>query len=162
MKSPLFTSLLALSLLATPLRSQDTDPVAEAQKLPSNIETVVTGGHWERGDQDGAFRVVMLLEGWEHLGNRVLLQWISYDQDNHEMVVEKTVAIEEIPVGAAWRITSAKFVMPKDKPGNDSKDPAKPAPPQLVLQAVSERAGKATFTITPTNDHQYKFSQSLK
>lgn len=113
MKSRIFISLIALGLSATPLRSQEADPVAEAQKLPGNIETVVTGGHWERGDQNGTFRVIMLLEGWEHLANRVLLQWIRYDEDKPEMVVENTVRIEEIPVGAAWRITSAKFVTQK-------------------------------------------------
>ncbi|QIF03410.1 hypothetical protein [Roseimicrobium sp. ORNL1] len=162
MRSPLLISLLSLGLLSVPLFSQDTDPAADGAKLPTNVETVVTGGHWERGDQDGTYRVIMLLEGWEHLANRVLLQWIRYDQDKQEMLVEKTVAIEEIPVGAAWRITSVNFVTPKDLPAKGSKATEKQGQLQLVLQAHSERAGKATFTITPTTDHRYAFLESLK
>ncbi len=85
------------------------------------------------------------MEGWEHLSNRVLLQWIRRDGDKQELIVEKTVPIQEISTEGAWRISEAKFVKS-----------------QFVLQVTSERMGTTTMVIMPAADHQYKFYRGVK
>ncbi len=116
--------------------------VAISAQNPSRTSS---GGYWERGEQDGTFRVIILLEGWEHLSNRVFLQWVRCDGDNQSLIVEKTVPIKEINDAGNWRITVPRFVKT-----------------QIILPAESQEHGKTSFSIMATPDHGHKIYRGVK
>ncbi len=52
-------ALLLLAPLAAPATAEDSDKGAEFQTLNTAIETVISGGFWERKDQDGTYRLIV-------------------------------------------------------------------------------------------------------
>lgn len=116
MAPSLFRGLLAALLVTFPVLAP-----AQEDSLPTldtRIETVVTRGHWTSGEASGAYRVIVLTEGWESIRRRVIVQWLEEDQDAQETVVRAVVDLGTIltdaysvsaPVitkeGAAWRLT---------------------------------------------------------
>ncbi len=116
--------------------------------LPTEIETVASGGFWSRDGHDGSFRLVIELLGWETLYNRAFLQWIRLDPDKQDLVVERTVPIKEI--GGRWRISSHKFAF-RGK--------------QTIIVISAKRQNppaQTTFTIVPAADFSYTITTSEK
>lgn len=77
--APVLASLL-VALIAMPLH-------AEESPIPSpdpKITSVISGGHWEDGEEHGSYRVVMWSEGYEHVSSGVLAEWISDPQEAGE------------------------------------------------------------------------------
>ena len=110
-----YFGLLLLFLSWSPAFAQETDAGANAVvTLPSQVETVVSGGYWERDGKEGSYRVIILLEGWEHLSNRVFLQWLAVDHEKHDFVSQRIVPIAEINE-ARWRISEARFELVSDQ-----------------------------------------------
>ena len=152
---PFIASLLCLSAAtvssgaAEKETREDSAIGTELQAMNPAIETVISGGFWERMDQDGSYRLIVRLEGWEHLANRVFLQWLRRDQDTHQIIVERTVPIAEFDA-ARWRISEAKFVLA----GKQWK---------IVLRAQPTYEGqKVVFTIVPSADFTYKVTKGTK
>lgn len=148
---------LFLVVLFTTLPLGAQQPAAAASEIPIGIkslditiETIASGGFWQKGDVDGSYRVVILLEGWEHLSNKVFLQWVRQDRDNQTLVVDKTLHLAELDshAGVRWRISAPKFVLS----GKQSS---------LVFPAVSE-SGKKTFTVIPDASQSYKVTEAKK
>jgi hypothetical protein len=140
--------LLPCALLAQSKEEPQLAAKAEAEALPTEIETVVSGGYWTRHNQDGSFRLIIHLVGWEELSSRAFLQWIRTDHDKQELIVERTVPIKEIAGG--WRVVSQKFVLHGKR--------------WDIVISAERRApkAKATFTITPSADFSYTISTSEK
>lgn len=140
---------LFVVLLLTAAQAQEEASVADkAGALPTEIETVVSGGFWSRDGHDGSFRLVILLLGWDTLYNRAFLQWTRIDPDKQENVIERTVPIKEI--GGQWRISSQKFVY-RGK--------------QTIIVISAKRQNpraETTFTIVPSSDFSYTFTTSEK
>lgn len=140
---------LFVILALTATQAQEAASVADkAVAVPTEIETVESGGFWTRDGHDGSFRLVIEIQGWDTLYNRVFLQWIRRDPDKQEDVVERTVPITEI--AGRWRITSQKFVF-RGK--------------QTVIIISAKRQvppAEATFTIVPSSDFSYTVTTSEK
>ncbi len=121
---------------------------AKAEGLSPEIETVATGGYWERDNQDGSFRLVIQCVGWEELGSRAFLQWIRADHEKQETVIERTIPIKEI--GGRWRVSSQKFVF-RGKETNIIISATRRSPP-----------GQMTLTIVPSANFSYTVTVSDK
>ena len=143
MKALAWICIAGVACAAPPAGANEPD-IAKWQSLDTSLESVVSGGFWKRDQVDGAFRVLVLREGWEHVGTRVMLQWVRRDADKQDLVVEKTVPITEI-APMQWRVTDVKFVRAKDKW-------------QIRLPVMNIEGTKSTFTITPEPDHTYRIT----
>jgi hypothetical protein len=75
--------------------------------LPSDVETVVSGGRWRSGGTEGGYRVVVRSGGFEHVVSQVQVDWISdpKDQDTPPSIVASEVAST-----GSWRIGCARIV----------------------------------------------------
>jgi hypothetical protein len=132
-------------VLMTPFTSAAEPDISKWQALDASLEKVVSGGFWEREKADGVFRVLVLIEGREHIGSRVLLQWVRRDADQQDLIVEKTIPIKEL-AAPQWRATDVKFVRVKDQW-------------QIRIPVMPVFEGKnATFTITPDPNHTYRIT----
>jgi hypothetical protein len=141
-----FLVLLPCALLAQ--SQEDPQLAAKAEALPPEIETVASGGYWTHDNQDGSFRLIIHLVGWEELYSRAFLQWIRIDHDKQELIVERTVPIKEID--GRWRVVSQKFVL-RGKRWD------------IVISAKRRvPEARATFTITPAADFSYTITTSEK
>ena len=118
---------------------------AKWNALDPALEAVVSGGFWERKGADGIFRVLVIAQGWEHVGTRVLLQWVRRDEEKQGLVVERTVPIKELD-GLEWHAGDVKFAQAKDT-----------WQIRIPVAHVFEEK-KASFTITPSVDHTYKIT----
>lgn len=142
---------LALGILISALpilaRAQDPDPgVAAVVGLAPQIETVASGGYWEANGKEGSYRVIILLDGWEHLSNRVFLQWVEVDQEKQEFHSLRIIPIPEVSEGR-WRVTEAKFELVGEQW-------------RIVLPARGQDVDrKATLTVVPAADFTYKMLQ---
>ena len=114
--------------------------------LAPSIETVLTHGHWTAAGASGAYRVIVLTEGWESVRRRVIVQWLEEDQDAQETVVRATVDLGTIltdaysvsaPVitkrGTAWQLT----VRTSDRPLAQATTPVvfTLGPPGIIRRA---------------------------
>ena len=45
--------------------------------VPLSVSSVLTDGYWQSNGQAGRYRVVVTEEGWEHVTNRLLVEWIA-------------------------------------------------------------------------------------
>ncbi len=130
-----------------PLSSIAEENDAKWKALDPALETVVSGGFWERKGADGVFRVLVIAQGWEHVGTRVLLQWVRRDDGKQELVVERAVPIKELE-GLQWHASDVKFALAKDT-----------WQIRIPVTHVFEEK-KATFTVIPSVDHTYKITSS--
>jgi hypothetical protein len=75
--------------------------------LPADVETVVTGGRWRSGANEGTYRVVVRSGGFEHVVSQVQVDWVSNptDQDKPQVVVAS-----EIASTGSWRVGRARIV----------------------------------------------------
>lgn len=139
--------LLGAFVLPFCLQAQDPDPgVAAVVGLEAQIETVASGGYWEANGKEGSYRIIILLEGWEHLSNRVFLQWLEVDQEKHDFVSQRIVPIPEVNEGR-WRVTEARFELVGEQW-------------RIVLPVRGQEVDrKATLTIVPSADFTYKMLQ---
>ena len=140
--------LLVIVTLTVAHAQEEASLADKVAALPPEIETVASGGFWSKNGQDGSFRLVIQLLGWDDLYNRAFLQWIRIDPDKQETVVECTVSIKEI--AGRWRISSQKFVF-RGKQAVIVVSAKRHAPP-----------ARATFTIVPSADFSYTITTSEK
>ena len=104
MKTLQIAAALLLLSVAGSVHAQDED-VADAKAIPASVQSVQSGGYWQKGDQDGHYRVVVTSGGFEHVISRLFIQWIALDQDAREYKLNRTVEVKEI--GIASTVTPA-------------------------------------------------------
>lgn len=83
--------VIAALLLPDPVYGQQHD------QLPTDVETVVSGGLWQKGPEEGRFRVVIRSSGFEHVISTLTVDWIS---DPTESDSARIVASVPIPTTA--------------------------------------------------------------
>jgi hypothetical protein len=96
-----FTIAAALLLpLSVAVWAQD-ELLKDVRSLPPHVHSVLSGGYWEHGNQDGFYRVVVLAGGFEHVIARLYVQWISTDQVTRDYKIVRTVNVTEFNGGGA-------------------------------------------------------------
>jgi hypothetical protein len=118
----------------------------EAGDIATDIETIISGGYWKQGQEEGHFRLILKLEGWEHLANRAFLQWVKQGNERGASVVLKSVPIREIN-NAHWRITGPRLTLN-----------GKSWTLSLNAQATFGEEARV-FNIVPTAEFEYAFSE---
>lgn len=64
--------------------------------LATNIQSVVSGGYWSNGNEEGFFRAVVAAGGVEHVGMKLYLQWMGVEVDSNTIVPLVTVPVAEV------------------------------------------------------------------
>jgi hypothetical protein len=64
-------------------------------QLNVHIDTVVSGGHWCRGKDEGFYRVVVYTSGLEEVYHNLYVQIMKVDPEKHEVVVDRSVPVKE-------------------------------------------------------------------
>ena len=105
MKTLQIAAALLLLSVAGSVHAQDED-VADAKAIPASVQSVQSGGYWQKGDQDGHYRVVVTSGGFEHVISKIYVQWIELDQDAREYKVLRTLDIKELNGGFASTIAA--------------------------------------------------------
>lgn len=90
----LFAVLVAQAspALAQPLGTE----LAEVEALPAHIATVVTGGEWQAGEEQGFYRIVVTAGGIDHVSNRIYVQRLALDFAENGYRLVETRGVEEI------------------------------------------------------------------
>lgn len=94
-----FVAMLLLGLsLATPSNAQN-EAFEAAEQVPAGIQSIMTGGIWMRGKDEGFFRVVVVAGGVEHVTNRLYIQWlrVNYETQGYDLI--RTVNVKQLNVG---------------------------------------------------------------
>lgn len=123
---------------------------SDTPKLAPEVEFVVSGGHWQSGDQEGRYRVLVINSGWEHVHSKVFLQWISTGtQEQQDPSILFSVPIQEINESPVWSVGVPEF--PHDTE-------------QIKLRATNSRNLKEQllFNITPQAGGKYQIKEGTK
>jgi hypothetical protein len=84
-------------LLATglPVLSQDAFKFA-LDTLTGNVREVKSAGRWRTATAMGVYRVIVVRDGYEHIADRLYIQWLSNASDDASPRVLATVGVSEI------------------------------------------------------------------
>lgn len=109
------SAMLLVAGAASPSGAQAVDPLPS---IDPTIESVITRGQWTAGEATGAFRIIVLAEGWESIRRRVIVQWLEEDQDEQANVIRAALDLGTIlptaysisdPIvtrqGTVWQLT---------------------------------------------------------
>jgi hypothetical protein len=117
--------LVLLVLTVLPARAQDQNLAGNDQELaddvksiPTNIEWMQRGGSWRAGEQEGEYRVVTTVSGFEHLNRDLFIQWIAQPKDvdeakNTSDKIVRTLEVKEL--GYVWTISPQLKFAPDGK-----------------------------------------------
>ena len=61
--------LLLVLLAAVSVHAQST--------VPTSVSAVLTDGYWKSNGQAGRYRVVVTEDGWDHITNRLVVEWVT-------------------------------------------------------------------------------------
>lgn len=64
-------------------------------RLDVHIDTVVSGGHWCRGEEEGYYRVIVYSSGIEEVYHHLYIQLVRVDRENANVVVDRTRPVKE-------------------------------------------------------------------
>jgi hypothetical protein len=90
--------LVALGLLLAtglPVLSQDVFKSA-LDTLPGNVRDLKSAGRWRTATAMGVYRVIVVRDGYEHIADRLYIQWLSNASDDSSPQVLATVGVSEI------------------------------------------------------------------
>jgi hypothetical protein len=78
-------------------------------KVPLEVVSVVSGGHWQEGARSGTYRVVTTREGWEHLWSRLAVEWLA-DPGSRDEQQSIVASIEpELPSGQGTHVLEVRL-----------------------------------------------------
>lgn len=101
----------AFTVLSLASGEDDAEFLTALSKLSPQVEEVITGGDWHRGEEDGRYRLIVRSMGYEHIYYDVYLQWVRISRDpNEDHVIERTVPIKELNGRQSLRFLSRNFV----------------------------------------------------
>ncbi|MGD9637173.1 MAG: hypothetical protein AB7N53_14505 [Candidatus Binatia bacterium] len=64
-------------------------------QLDVHIHTVVAGGHWCRGEDEGFYRVVVYTSGLEEVYHHLYVQLLKIDPERHDVLVDRSLPVKE-------------------------------------------------------------------
>lgn len=93
-----FVVIVLLCLNAPPSNAQN-EAFEAAEQVPAGINSVMTGGFWTLGKDEGFFRVVVVAGGVEHVSHRLYIQWLRSDAKTQGYDLIRTVNVKELNLG---------------------------------------------------------------
>ena len=82
---------------------------SDVSDVPTHVESVVSGGYWKSGGQDGRYRIIVVNNGWEHVHSLVFLQWLEENHEKQETTTRFSVPIREINEAHTWSVARPEF-----------------------------------------------------
>ena len=137
-----FVAMLLLCLIvATPANAQNW-AFEDAEQVPANIHSAISGGFWTAGKDEGFFRVVVVAGGVENVSHRLYIQWLRSvaKTQNYELV--RTVNVQELNLGQGYLLD----VKTSFGDFNSFK---------IEITARSQRVKTKKFAIIATGDGKY-------
>lgn len=106
-------SWTCLAILTAIVVSDARAQVSHVEEIDPAVSHLVTGGLWSQGAgeefQTGAFRVVTVARGWEHLRHHVFVQWLLTDEDEMREVLVETAPLAALNEEDAWSVQKVTF-----------------------------------------------------
>lgn len=93
-----FLAILLLCLSAAPSAAQN-ESFEAAETVPTSIHSVVSGGFWTLGKDEGFFRAIVAAGGVEHVSHRLYIQWLRINAKNQSYELVRTVNVKELNLG---------------------------------------------------------------
>lgn len=91
------SAVIAFAAATAPELAIAQGPVPDSvASLNVAIHSVVAGGYWANGAQEGSFRVIVTEAGVEDISQQLHLQWLATDADTGSTEVSATVSVDEI------------------------------------------------------------------
>ncbi len=91
--------LLCLSALPSIAQNQS---FAAVEGVPANIHSVLSGGFWTRGKDEGFFRTIVTVGGVEHVAHRLYFQWLRINANSQSYELVRTVNVKELNLGHGY------------------------------------------------------------
>ncbi len=95
LRSPVSSTLGLMKALLLVLAVLASGTWAQHVAVPSEVTTVITAGRWTDGPVSGAYRVVVVRDGWEHVWSRVYVEWLP-DPTARNEPDPKPVSVKEL------------------------------------------------------------------
>jgi hypothetical protein len=102
---------VALGLLlitALPALPQDAFKSA-VDTLPGEVRDVKSAGRWRTAETTGVYRLVVVRGGYEHIADRLYIQWLSNTSDDSSPQVLATVGVSEINDAGPYTLSYALY-----------------------------------------------------
>ena len=93
--------LLFYMSLTTPSLAQN-EAFEIAEQVPAGIHSVMSGGFWTLGKDEGFFRALVIAGGVEHVSHRLYLQWLRIDAKTRSYDLLRTVNVKELNLGQGY------------------------------------------------------------
>lgn len=93
--------LLLLFLSARPSAAQN-ESFEAVEGVPASIHSVMSGGFWTRGKEEGFFRSVVAAGGVEHVSHRLYIQWLRINASSQSYELVRTVNVKEFNLGQGF------------------------------------------------------------
>lgn len=140
-----FIAMIYCLVIAWPTQAL-ADGVPEGAKaavsVSSTISYVATGGIWEHEGRFGRYRLVVVTMGVEHAGTYVYGQWLSINEETHELVEVATVPIDSLNKRFASVVQNVRFDYARSRSGKGVFD---------LIMSDRLRAGETRATVTLGN-----------
>jgi hypothetical protein len=86
---------LGLLLAARPVLTQDAFK-STLDTLPGEVRDVKSAGRWRTAETAGVYRLVVVRGGYEHIADRLYIQWLGNVTEDSSPQVLATVGVGEI------------------------------------------------------------------
>ena len=93
--------IIIICLSALPSYAQN-ESFDAAEQVPANVHTVMSGGYWAVGKDEGLFRAVVIFGGVEHVVHRLYIQWLRSDVNTQSYELVRTVNVKELNRGHGY------------------------------------------------------------
>jgi hypothetical protein len=97
-----------LLLAASPVLTQDAFK-STLDALPGEVRDVKSAGRWRAAETTGVYRVVVVRGGYEHIVDRLYIQWLSNAIGDSPPTILATVGVSEINDAGPFTISHALY-----------------------------------------------------
>ena len=113
------------------------DPLGQAvAELPGEVRELKSAGRWRTADGEGFYRVVVLRGGYEHLADRLYIQWVREGDESRPARVVASVGVTEINDNGPFTFSYALVVEARDAAQDHRERPSR-----LRQRPAAVRAG---------------------
>jgi hypothetical protein len=121
-------------------------------RLNVHLATIVSGGHWCRGEEEGFYRVVVYSDGIEEVYHHLYIQLLQVDLEKHDVLVDRTWPVKEAQ-GLDLVFSNLKLAPAASAPCADALVEA-----DVLRRSIDgPRAERFRMRINAAGDHQVTF-----
>ncbi len=154
--------VLGAALLVSPAASRAIQPLngAEADTvslLNVHLDTIISGGHWCRGEVEGFYRVIVYSNGLEEVHHHMYIQLLRVDSEPHDVRIDLTRPVKEAQ-GLDLVFSELTIVPTRSAPCADVLVEAN----ALRRTVDGQRHERFRMRITPGGDYKASFEPAAR